>query len=243
MNVSEDLANFLFESANLVTLMIALGWFLFKPVRATLAEEVERQAAGQRRLAEASAQAEEQTRKAAQAMQQAETTTETRRQEILAAAEVQAKEIRERANALAEQRRERLKAELEAERQAHLLALADTIGRVAAEAVRELMATLSGPAVDLALIRRAQSELGGFAPGLAPAVVDCARALDSEGRAVLGQSLGPDFEERIHEELGAGVRVTTARGQVDASASGIARRVARQISTLVQQRAEAESKP
>jgi hypothetical protein len=60
-------------------------------------------------------------------------------------------------------------------------------------------------------------------------MVESALPLDEEGKKVLRQALGGDFQQRTVPELGAGVRITTSAGQIDASASNLAREAARQV--------------
>ena len=44
------------------------------------------------------------------------------------------------------------------------------------------------------------------------------------------RALGTTFEQRVVSELGAGVRVTTAAGQIDATALSVARQAASAVS-------------
>jgi hypothetical protein len=72
-------------------------------------------------------------------------------------------------------------------------------------------------------------------------LVESARPLDPEARRLLEQALGIRFEERLVATLGAGVRVTTASGQIDASAARIAREGARELGALAARAGAAES--
>ncbi|MFO0749623.1 MAG: hypothetical protein U1F43_28730 [Myxococcota bacterium] len=109
---------------------------------------------------------------------------------------------------------------------------------MAAAAVERLLASIGAPALGTMLVAEACAELallGHVAPG--EAVVASARP--SAARARLEAVLGAPREWRIRPELGAGVRVDTARGQVDATALGLARHAAAAVAEAVQAGAEA----
>lgn len=70
--------------------------------------------------------------------------------------------------------------------------------------------------------------------------VETARPLEAEARRMLSDVLGEDFREEVVADLGAGVRVTTRRGQVDASAAALAREAAQRLTeSLTDERAQA----
>lgn len=226
--MSPALANLLFESANFLLLAAALGWVLFKPVRRALDAEQQRHAVeqqqGERLLAEAESLAEQ----ARRAKQEVEAELEQRRQQILSAAQREASEILEEARRTERARRQALARELEAARGAELVELAAVIGGLAADAVRKLLEAVNGPSIDLALIRGACDRLRRLPlEARRAAQVESARALDAEAKRLLQSALGGEFTERVVTALGAGVRVTTPAGQVDATALSLARHAGR----------------
>jgi F0F1-type ATP synthase membrane subunit b/b' len=229
--VSPALANFLFEAANFLLLVAALGWLLFTPVRRALDAERERH----RTIAEEDdrlrREAEALAREARTAREAAEHDTAARRVEVLAAAQAEAARLLDDARTTQAAERRVLERELAIARDAEAAALADTVGRIAAGSVVALLDAVRGPSLDAALVRAACTELASLpAAARKSAVVESARPLDDEARRLLHTVVGNDFDERVVDELGAGVRVTTAAGQVDATAISFARRAARAVS-------------
>lgn len=228
--MSTALANFLFEALNVLLLAGALGWVLFKPVRAALDAERERHNHEDGERKRLLAEAETLARGTREQHAAAERETERSRQELLAAARREAAGIVEAARATQAAEQTRFDRELALRREADAATLADTLGRVAADSVRKLLATLDGPSLDRALVRAARAELDAIpAAGRVGARVESARPLDVESRRVLGAALGDDFPERVVAELGAGVRVTLPAGQVDATARSLARQAAKAL--------------
>jgi F0F1-type ATP synthase membrane subunit b/b' len=228
--VSPSLANFLFEAANFLLLAAALGWLLFKPVRRALDAERERhdrEAEEERRLR---GEAEAMAREAALAREAASREAVRRREEILAAANREAAQLLEEARRARSAERRALERELELAREAQAAALAGDLGRIAGESVARLLERLEGPPLDAALVRAACEELRALPPSVRrSALVEVARPLDEQARGLLKAALGGDFQERRVGELGAGVRVITSAGQVDATAASIARLASRAV--------------
>ncbi len=232
--MSTTVADFLFEAANFLILALALGWVLFKPVRKALDAERARRAADEERVATMRADAEALAAEANGARAGMEAEIEKQRQQILSAARAQADEITADARAERERELETTRREVEAARAAQAEELAELIGQVAADSVRRLLAELDGPSLDLALTRGACDELRQLPDSARKAaVVECAHPVGDEERRLLRDALGADPEERTVPGLGAGVRVTTGAGQVDASALALAREAARQVTGAV----------
>ncbi len=228
--MAPPVASFLFEVVNFVALVAALGWLFFRPVRAALESERGRRAEEERAVAALRAQAETLATEVRAAREEREGETERRCAEILAAAEREAARIREEVRQAVEAERRTAERELAAGRRAQASALADAMGRIAGASVRSLLESLDGPSLDLALVRGACEELRALPPAVREAAtVETARPLGPEARGALRDVLGTTFTERAVAELGAGVRVTTGAGQVDASALALARRAARDI--------------
>lgn len=242
--MSPALANFLFEAANFLLLAAALRWVLFKPVRNALdaeREAHEKQKAEQERLRDEAESLAQQTRAERQAL---ERESGERRRELLASAQKEAAALLEEARKAQRAEREALQQELAALRHAELMAAADGLGRLAADSVRQLLGALAGPALDSALVRAACSELEGLsAQGRKTARVESARRLEPEARQLLEATLGGPFEENVVAELGAGVRVTTSTGQVDATALSMARRAAEALRQIQPELPRAEASP
>ncbi|HSB20584.1 MAG TPA: hypothetical protein VLD85_11290 [Anaeromyxobacteraceae bacterium] len=229
--MSPWVANFLFEAVNFLVLAAALGWLLFKPVRAAIEAERERRAREEAEGRKQRGEAEALMAKANHASEEALREIERQRADLASAAEKQSVQIREQARELREAERRSMEREMEASRLAQASALSGAVGRMAAESIRRLLKQLDGPSLDLALVRGACTELRALpAAARSSAVVEVARPLAPEGRRLLAEVLGGEFRERNAEELGAGVRVTTAAGQVDATALALAREAARALS-------------
>jgi len=222
--VSPTLANFLFESANFLLLAGVLSWVLFKPVRKALdserAQRTQREQESERVRAEAEALlADNQKARAA-----AEQESEARRKEVLEQARIEAAALIEQAREAHAREREALQRELDALRASEASKLAEKVGELATQSVGKLLASIGGPSLDTALVRAACTRLAELPPDARKAAqVASARALEPEAKALLEGVLGASVHESIIGELGAGVRVTTPAGQVDASAASLAR--------------------
>lgn len=228
--MSPALANFIFEAANFLLLVAALGWVLFKPVRRALDRERDRHSKEEEESKRLRSEAESLARGARAAREAAEHEAIERRREALAAAEKEAARVLEDARREQATERRALERELAIVRSAEAAALADLVGRIAAESVIKLLEVLRGPSLDAALVGAACKELASLpSPARRSAVVESARPLDDDARRLLRDVLGGEFKERVVDELGAGVRVTAAFGQVDATAISFARRAARAL--------------
>jgi len=228
--LSPALANFLFEAANFLLLAAVLGWVLFKPVRRALDEERERHAKQEEQLQRLRAEAESLTRDARALREAADHESAARREAILAAAQREAAKIVEEARQTQVAERRAIEQERVAARNAQATALAEMVGRIAGESVTRLLDVLQGPSLDLALVRAACTALSALPDSArGSAVVESARPLDGEARALLTAALGDGFDERTVAELVAGVRVTTSAGQVDSTVRSLARQAARAV--------------
>jgi F-type H+-transporting ATPase subunit b len=228
--MSPWLANFLFEMVNFLLLAAALGWLLFKPVRQTLEAESKEHAQLEAEAQQRHAEADALLTQTQAAFRQARADIERQRSELLAAVHKEAEQIRENAERKVAAERKTNEQDLEAARHEEASRLTATVGSMAAEAVRRLLLSLDGPALDVALVRGACDQLRALPRKVrASAVVETARPLSPDGRRLLSETLGSDFEERTASELGAGIRVTTSLGQVDASAAALAREAARSV--------------
>jgi F0F1-type ATP synthase membrane subunit b/b' len=221
--VSPALATFLFEAANFTLLALALGWVLFRPVRRALDAERERHEEKLTKVAERekAVEAEEGALEAARAG--AESDLAKRRDAELAAAKADAERLLQEARDREREMRTRLDDEIAAARRRGVEALTEDVAALAAGTVRRLLEAISGPELELALAREVTEALAALGDDLGPATVESARPLGDEARQVLGEALKAEVRERLVPELGAGIRVSTRAGQVDASALAFAR--------------------
>lgn len=226
--MSPALANFLFEAANFVLLAGALGFLLFRPIRAALAAEEARHADMERTTAERRAEADRLLAQARTAQSALSVELDRARADALAETQAQIAAMQQSARVQQQLEQRAQAARLEAARRAQLQALADSVGEVAAASVSGLMNALPGPNLDAALCSAAARELTVLsAAERVGALVESARPLPQAALCEL-QALLPDLvEPRLLPELGAGVRVTTAgAGQIDCSARHLSQRLA-----------------
>ncbi|NOJ77205.1 hypothetical protein [Myxococcus xanthus] len=231
--MSPALTNFLFEAANFLVLAAVLGWLLFKPVRRALDAEQARHAQETEAARHLREEAEVLAREARAEREAAGREREARRREMLASARNEALQAAEASKRAQVAERQRMEKELQDWRDASASELVDTVGRIAAESVRRLLSAFDGPALDLALVRAACAELDSVpVEARGAALVESARPLDARSRTLLEEALGGGVHERVVGELGAGVRVTTPAGQVDATAVAVARQAARSVNRV-----------
>lgn len=230
--MSPVLADFLFEAINFLVLAAALGYFFFRPVRSALDRERDERVAAEAEADRVRAEADELAGKARQAWTSADADIADQRERLLAAARLEAARLKERARTEQDAERRAFDGQLGAAREQQTDEVASAVGEVAALAVLRLLGTIEGPDLDIALVRAACTELAVVrAADGSPVEVESARPLGAEALACLVGALGDGFVQRIVPELGAGVRITTHAGQVDATAAGIARLAAREVAT------------
>jgi F0F1-type ATP synthase membrane subunit b/b' len=229
--VSPAAANFVFEAINFLLLAAGLGWLLFKPVRRALDADRQKHADAADEAERMRADAATERDEARAARKRFEEEVAARRKEIISAAEEEAARLVEEAEKTRTTEKRALAEELANARAAEASEKAEVIARVVSEALRRLLERVSGPALDTALTRAACDELEDLpAEARKSALVESARTLEPEAKRLLAGALGTSFDERVVAELGAGVRITTSAGQVDATALSLARSAARQVS-------------
>jgi len=239
--VSPTLTTFLFELANFLLLVTALAWMLFRPVRAALDA---RQAADQEgRMAIEARERTLSEERAAFAADRVAFDGEIARMrtERLAAADAEAAAIVAHAREVADRERGRSQRMLAHLEHAQAERLATAVAATTRDAVARLLENLQDGDLDQALLRAAcrRMEVAARPPGAV--LVESARPLAEAARAAITTAAGPgaaSIEFRVVPALGAGLRVTTAHGLVDASATGIAAHAER---VLVEQLAGAEA--
>jgi F-type H+-transporting ATPase subunit b len=224
--VSPSLTTFLFEAANFVALAAVLGWVFFRPVQAAIERRRSGLEAERRDADRARADAERRLAEVEARRREVEGGLEPLRAEARREAEREAAAIVEAARQQAGEERARLEHELAALRREHARTLARDAAAAARILVTRLLAEIGGPDVDTALARAACERLAALpeAKRAGSVEVQTARPLDAETRARFQEVAGPaaTVKDRVVPELGAGVRVITPAGLVDASASGLA---------------------
>ena len=235
--MSPTLATFLFELINVLLLVGLLGWLFFRPVRAAL--QAKQDAEQQRRdeLAARVAEAERQRSDLDERLRAFETDMAQLRQAHLAAATQEAAAIRAQAHEATERERAsvtRMLAQLE---RSQLERLSAAVAIATRGSVGRLLTTLSVPDLDASLVHAACRQLAALEGGPYGAVlVESAHALDDAARAAVTAAFNgrvPSAEFRVVSDLGAGLRVVTSKGVIDASALGIAREAERMLTNAL----------
>ena len=229
--MSPTLATFLFELINVLLLAGLLGWVLFKPVRAALQARQDAERQRREALAAQEADIERQRVEIEHQIRTFETEITLARQQRLAAATAEADAIRRQAREAAERERESAKRTLAQLEQAHLEQLSAAVATVAGESLARLLATVDGPDLNDSLARVACTQLTALDGGTQGAVlVESAHPLDDPARSAVKAALGGQAHAaqfRVVPDLGAGLRIVTSKGLIDASALGIAREAER----------------
>lgn len=232
--MSPALANFLFEVVNFLLLAGALGYLFFRPVREALDREREGRMKLDQERARLLEEAESLNREARIARQTVDEELELRRERLLSAAQLDLARLHDRAEQAQSAQRNAFEQELSAAREAETHALAATLGRLAAASVTRLLGSIDGPDLDASLVRAACAELRRIPKSARTSVsIEAAHPLSADSRTQLEELLGPSLSVRLVDALGAGVRITTGVGQIDATAVAFARLAAREVTQAV----------
>jgi len=222
--MSPTLSTFVLETINFLLLAGVLSWFLFKPVRKAINDlrdaEAKRDAEAQSRLKEAEAQRTamiEDRRKL-------ELELDSMRADALAAAEKEANAVRAQAAQAAASERENARRQAFRVEQAQIESTADAAAAAAGDLVRKLLIDIDGPELERALVSAACKELESLnGRDLRPVTVESANSISSEERLAIGKATGAGDAVTfvLRPDLGVGLRIRTASGEVDASARGL----------------------
>jgi F-type H+-transporting ATPase subunit b len=226
---------FLFETVNFLILVAMLGWLLFRPLRqalasrrAMLAQEMEETAAERAEVA----RLQEDIRQRSAAL---DAELDRQRQEALATAQQEAERIRTEARAGADREREAARSRLAHLEEAQLEHLAVAVATAAGAVVQRLLQQIGGPDLDRGLAQAACRELQALdGEALGAVTVESAHPLDQETQTALSAVLGDAARTaafRVTPTLGTGIRISTAHGLVDASATGLAAFAQRVLAT------------
>lgn len=240
--MSASWVTFLFEAANFLLLAAVLGWAFFKPVRAALERRRAELEAENREADEKLARAEGTLAEAAKQRSELEGELSSLRERLRQEAEQEKERLLDAARERAQRERKALRSELAAARRGQAKRLAVDAAATARQIVVRLLERIDGPDLDQALVAAAGRELEKLAATgpLAPVIVESASPIAEEALGSLAQAAGVgegEVSSRDDPELGAGVRIVTARGVVDASARGLAAHAERAL--LAQSDAEA----
>jgi F-type H+-transporting ATPase subunit b len=238
--VSPTLTTFLLEAANFLVLAAVLGRLFFKPVRQALADHRAR-LEGLSREATQQLAAAEQTRAEVVAQRQTlrDELTQLRAQ-ILEAARQEAETIVAQAREQALRAKQAAQQQVERFDEMQMATLSRAVAAAAGVVVGRLLTHINGPTLDAALLRAACEQLRGLALDSSPVIVESAEPLSENSHAVLDEALGPAATtamRRVVPELGAGLRITTPRGVVDASVMGLAAFAQRALTVELEHRA------
>ena len=224
--MSATVSTFLFELTNFLLLAGLLGWLLFKPVRTALQQ---RQAAEKTQIATLAAQTAEADRQRADLAQRQRAFEQEMaglRAEHMAAVDQEAAAIRAGARDAANRERESTTRMLGHLEHAQAERLAAAVAAATRDSVERLLTSLGAPGLEAALIESACRQVRALdGRSLGAVLIESAQPLSADAETGLRAALDPratDADFRVVPGLGAGIRMTTARGLVDASASGIA---------------------
>ena len=223
--MSPTLTTFLFEAVNFLVLAGVLGWLFFNPVRRALEQR-------RQKLEDDAQQAQQQLADAQAAQQRVDEMRSGLQQELATLRERELVAARSKAEEIVADARQSAERELElARRQAAQLSdgqrdsLAQASAIAAGDIVEQLLQQLTGVDLQTALVEAACRQLEALPQqNLSPVKVESAEDLSPAQRATLDRAMGPaagTADYRTVHELGAGVRIATAQGLIDATVSGL----------------------
>jgi F-type H+-transporting ATPase subunit b len=223
--VSPRVITFLYEAVNFAVLAALLGWLFFKPAREALEQY--------RRRHEEALQNAEKIRADAERLraeidaQRASLNTELSRlrAEELASARRRGQEILTEAEALASRKQTDAMRRVRHLEEAQASQLGQAAAGAAASVVARLLERLDSPGLDSGLVRSACGELEKIPKAsLSPVRIETARPLAPEDRAAIEAALSgviPAPAYHVDDVLGAGIRIWTSQGLIDASIAGL----------------------
>jgi len=238
--VSDTLSNFLFQVVNFLILVGVLSWLLFRPVRAAIEKRRTQIAQQEEQAAEKLADAERSRKDIEQRKAGLDQELRQKREQAKEQAKQEADSIVAQARADAEHEREALKRQLATLEDARIERISRIVASVAGQAVGQLLQQIAGTDLEKALLQEACQRLQSFdGNSISPVVVESARELSAEERKAIQQAVKHDSEEisfRVNDDLKVGLRISTNRGLIDVSDSGLAefaeRMLASQLKSL-----------
>ena len=225
--MSPTLATFLFQVINVLLLAAALTWLFFKPVRAALQARQDAERQHREELTAREAAIEAQRADVEQRLRSLDAEMAALRQRHLAAATQEAAAIQGQAQDAAQRERESARRALTQLERAQLERLATAVAAATRELVARLLTTLAGRDLDESLLRAACDQLRKMDTSrMGSVLVETASALEDGARRNLLTALdrlATSTQFLVVPALGAGVRIVTPSGLIDASATGMAR--------------------
>ncbi len=223
--MSPTVTTFLFEAANFLVFATVLGWLFFKPVRQAITNYREKFEADNQLAAQNLAEAEKVRKEIDDTHAHLQAEMNELRASELEVIRRQADQILMEARAAAD--REREQSHLQASRMSDVQQdrLGEVSAMVTAEMVKRLLEQIGGPDLQSSLIQSACQRLASFSQdSIAPVKIESSLPLSEEQVTEIKDALGSaatsaDF--RMVDGLGVGVRISTAKGLIDASASGL----------------------
>jgi F-type H+-transporting ATPase subunit b len=246
--VNDSLWTFAFEIANFVALAAVLAWLFFKPVR----KAIEDQQAKARRLEEDAAQKLADAKRVGEEIdsqrQALASELEAMRSKVREAAKQEAEQILAEARAHAERERATLKRDALHIERAQTAKIASAVATATHDTMQRFLQQLEGPELEQTLIKAVCRELQTFSNNsLAPVTIESATSLDNEARELVNSSLGTAAKTavfRVVPELKGGLRISTAHGLIDASATGLAnfaeQSLSAEMESIIRQESESE---
>ncbi|MEQ9410305.1 MAG: ATP synthase F0 subunit B [Fuerstiella sp.] len=223
--MSPTLITFLFEAANFLVLAAVLGWLFFKPVRQALTDRRARFETEAAQAAEKLAAAEKTQHEIEAARANLQTELNELRSRELETARQQAQQILAETRAAADRERDVIRRQAARLPNTQRDRLAEVAAVAAAETVRRLFEQIGGPELQAALIESACQQLRNLPQDdIAPVKIESTTPLTAEEQTRLKNALGTAADRadfRTTEGLGAGVRVATRKGLIDATVSGL----------------------
>ncbi|KAA5546239.1 ATP synthase F0 subunit B [Roseiconus nitratireducens] len=238
--MSPILTTFLFEAANFLVLAAALGWFFFRPVRNAIAEYRSKIETDQRAAETKLEEARKRHDQVDQAYARLHEDIAREREKQLEAAREQAGKILDEARQVADRELKLSHHQAAQITNSQRDRLAEVAATAAAASVGRLLEELSGERLHDALVESACRQLRQWQDGLAPVSVEHSLPLSETQVEALKEAAGKAAETaEFHtvDGLGAGVRVLTAQGLVDASTAGISTFARRSLVKEMQDRA------
>ena len=223
--MSPALTTFLFEAANFLVLAGVLGWLFFQPVRQALAERAAKFEADSKEAAEKLAAANAAEQQMDETRDKLQSEMDELRKRELEAAHAKASQIIEEAREAAERERELGRRQAASLSESKRATLGEVAGAAAADTVGRLLEQIGGPDLHSALIESACRQLAAMQiDTTAPVKVESNEPLSQDQATKLRHALGDGADRaefRTVENLGAGIRILTDRGLIDASVAGL----------------------
>lgn len=229
--MSPALVTFLFELINVLLLISLLGWLFFKPMRAMLQSKLDAENQRHRQLAAREAEVDQQRADLDQRLRAFDTDMAHLHQAHVTAATQEAIALRTQAHEAAEREREAVRRSLAQLQRAQLERLSAAVAAATRQSVARLLTTLSAPDLEVSLVHAACRRLEAVdGRPLGAVLIESAHPLGDAARATVTAALegrAPSTQFRVVPDLGAGLRIVTSKGLIDASARGLAQEAER----------------